>query len=111
MGSLMHESDARRAGFHVVDYEDIFFVEVFPTILCQDGMAAGHPPEDCDIAIDNKLADRDVVERRIGNVVPGLWKAILLAAQVRRQSAIRRRASSMTNDFRLRRKAISQRLT
>src|SRR5262249_48506294 len=68
MGSLMHESDARCSGFHVVDYEDIFFVEVFPTILCQDGKAAGHAPEDCDVAIENKLADRDVVERRIGNL-------------------------------------------
>src|SRR5262245_43797514 len=111
MGSLMHESDARRAGFHVVDYEDIFFVEVFPTILCQDGKAAGHAPEDCDIAIENKLADRDVVERRIGNLVPGLLKAILLTAPLRRKSAIGRSSSSMTNAFRLRRKAVPQLLT
>jgi hypothetical protein len=64
----MHDIKARPPGFHGVDDQEIFFAQVRSLNIRQDGKPAGHAPEDGDVAIEDKLADCEVVERRIGNV-------------------------------------------
>ena len=64
----MHDSGPPLPGIHTINYEPIYVGYVLCLGIRQGGKPTGEAYEDFDVAIDNKLADREVIERRIGNV-------------------------------------------
>jgi hypothetical protein len=64
----MHEIATPIPGIHTVQHQAIFFVGVRSTDTRQRGKSAGLADKNLHVAIENELADRDVVERRIGNI-------------------------------------------
>src|SRR5262249_37814743 len=68
VGSLMYEIKAPLSHRDFVNKEKIFFVPVLSSGSRKAGKPTGHAHEDFDVAIENKLSDRDVVKRRVGNL-------------------------------------------
>src|ERR1700722_17184837 len=64
----MHDSGAPFPGIHTINHEPIYVGYVLCLGIRQSRKPAGEAYEDFDVTIDNKLTDREVVERRVGNV-------------------------------------------